>query len=118
MIVGTGNHRYQAVPSWGAERNLGIASGVATDSQGRVYVVAREPTPAIVVYDRDDEAVKTAQAGGAEGASTLQQVVDALPAPRVVWVMVPSGDPTEESVMSLAELIEPGDTIIDGGNSN
>ncbi|MEC8931408.1 MAG: NAD(P)-binding domain-containing protein, partial [Candidatus Latescibacterota bacterium] len=58
----------------------------------------------IVVYDRDDEAVKTAQAGGAEGASTLQQVVDALPAPRVVWVMVPSGDPTEESVMSLAEL--------------
>ena len=72
----------------------------------------------IVVYDRDDEAVKTAQVGGAEGASTLQQVVDALPAPRVVWVMVPSGDPTEESVMSLAELMEPGDTIIDGGNSN
>ncbi len=70
----------------------------------------------IVVYDRDDEVVKTAQAGGAEGASTLQQVVDALPAPRVVWVMVPSGDPTEESVMSLAELMEPGDTIIDGGS--
>jgi DNA-binding beta-propeller fold protein YncE len=53
MIVGTGNHRYQAVPSWGAERNLGIASGVATDSQDRVYVVDREPNPAIVVYDRD-----------------------------------------------------------------
>ena len=53
MIVGTGNHRYQAVPSWGAERTLGIASGVATDSQDRVYVVEREPNPAIVVYDRD-----------------------------------------------------------------
>ena len=50
-------------------------------------------------------------------ARTLEEVVDALESPRVMWVMVPSGDPTEAVVQALANLLSPGDTIIDGGNT-
>ena len=49
---------------------------------------------------------------------TLAALVEALPAPRVAWVMVPSGGPTEASVQELAGLLEPGDVAVDGGNSN
>jgi 6-phosphogluconate dehydrogenase len=55
--------------------------------------------------------------GSARDVSSLQELVKALPAPRVVWVMVPAGDPTYETVDALAELLEPGDVIVDGGNS-
>ena len=48
---------------------------------------------------------------------TLPALVKALEAPRVVWVMVPAGDPTRETVAKLADLLEPGDLVIDGGNS-
>jgi 6-phosphogluconate dehydrogenase len=72
----------------------------------------------IVAHDRSAEAVGTAVASGAEGADSLQSVIAALPAPRVVWVMVPSGEPTEETVTALADLMQSGDTVIDGGNSN
>src|SRR5829696_213069 len=48
---------------------------------------------------------------------TLQELVQALQAPRVVWVMVPSGDPTRETVAALGDLLEAGDLVIDGGNS-
>src|SRR6476619_7263106 len=48
---------------------------------------------------------------------TLPALVKALDAPRVVWVMVPAGDPTRETVAKLADLLEPGDLVIDGGNS-
>jgi len=48
---------------------------------------------------------------------TLPALVKALAAPRVVWVMVPAGDPTRETVAKLADLLEPGDLVIDGGNS-
>ena len=56
MILGSGEYCYQVVKGWGQGphgRTLGIASGVAVDLQDRVYVVDREPNPAIVVYDRD-----------------------------------------------------------------
>jgi 6-phosphogluconate dehydrogenase len=49
---------------------------------------------------------------------TLEALVAALPAPRIVWVMVPSGDPTEDTVASLSSLLAAGDVVIDGGNSN
>src|SRR5262245_64259228 len=49
--------------------------------------------------------------------ATLQAMVKALDAPRVVWVMVPAGDPTRDTVAKLGELLEPGDLVIDGGNS-
>ncbi|EWT01038.1 6-phosphogluconate dehydrogenase [Intrasporangium oryzae NRRL B-24470] len=48
---------------------------------------------------------------------SLEELVQALKAPRVVWVMVPSGDPTRQTVAALADLLEPGDLVIDGGNS-
>jgi len=48
---------------------------------------------------------------------TLEDLVKALEAPRVVWVMVPAGDPTRETVKALGDLLEPGDLVIDGGNS-
>jgi 6-phosphogluconate dehydrogenase len=49
--------------------------------------------------------------------SSLKELVSQLPAPRLVWVMVPSGDITEATIHEIAELLEPGDTVIDGGNS-
>ncbi|MBT6149004.1 MAG: decarboxylating 6-phosphogluconate dehydrogenase [Gemmatimonadetes bacterium] len=72
----------------------------------------------IVAHDRSEEAIQGAVTGGAEGADSLAAVVDALSAPRVVWVMVPSGDPTQQTIEALAGLLKPGDTVIDGGNSN
>src|SRR6185295_3928364 len=48
---------------------------------------------------------------------SLQALAQALAAPRVVWVMVPSGDPTRETVRKLADVLSPGDLVIDGGNS-
>jgi 6-phosphogluconate dehydrogenase len=57
-------------------------------------------------------------AEGAVPADSLEQVVAALEAPRAVWVMVPAGDPTEDTVAALAALLSPGDIVIDGGNSN
>jgi len=49
---------------------------------------------------------------------SLPKLVEALTAPRVVWVMVPAGDPTEQTINELADLLQPGDLIVDGGNSN
>jgi 6-phosphogluconate dehydrogenase len=73
----------------------------------------------VVAYDRDPNAVRTAAAGGATGASSLADLVGHLPErPRVCWVMVPAGAPTDETIDALAALLEPGDIIIDGGNTN
>ena len=72
----------------------------------------------VVVYDRSAEAVEQASEGGATGARSLADVVDKLETPRAVWVMVPSGEPTEETVQELAGLLSSDDTVIDGGNSN
>jgi len=60
---------------------------------------------------------KLASETGLIPARTLEEVIDALDSPRVIWVMVPSGDPTETVVQALANLLSPGDTIIDGGNT-
>src|SRR5271156_1070209 len=72
----------------------------------------------VVVYDRDAKAVATSAAGGAKGGTSLADLVGALSAPRAVWVMVPSGDPTEQTIKELAGLLSRGDVIIDGGNTN
>jgi 6-phosphogluconate dehydrogenase len=55
---------------------------------------------------------------GVEGAASLEALVAALPAPRAVWVMVPSGDPVDETLAALLPHLAPGDIVIDGGNSN
>ncbi len=70
-----------------------------------------------VAYDNSADAVKAIVAQGAKGAKTLAELVEALPAPRVVWVMVPAG--VVDSVLGqLRPLLKRGDVIIDGGNSN
>ena len=71
----------------------------------------------VVVYDLDHDNVSHLVAEGAEGALSLEDLVSRLPVPRTVWLMVPAGDVVEKNVTALAELLEPGDTIIDGGNS-
>lgn len=51
-------------------------------------------------------------------ASSLADLVSKLPSPKVVWVMVPAGGPTEQNITELTDLLSPGDVLIDGGNSN
>lgn len=70
-----------------------------------------------VVYDRSAESVQQMGKEGAQGSGSLEEFVQKLTKPRAAWVMVPAGGPTESTVMDLAKLMEPGDIIIDGGNS-
>ncbi|MBE0411889.1 MAG: decarboxylating 6-phosphogluconate dehydrogenase [Anaerolineales bacterium] len=72
----------------------------------------------VVGYDIDETAIQSLEKDGAEGARTLAELAGKLEAPRSVWVMVPSGDITEQTILNLVEVLSPGDTIIDGGNSN
>jgi 6-phosphogluconate dehydrogenase len=69
------------------------------------------------VYDRSPDAVKQSAAAGATGCDSLASLVKSIAAPRAVWVMVPSGPPTIDTINTLGGLLERGDTIIDGGNS-
>jgi 6-phosphogluconate dehydrogenase len=72
----------------------------------------------IVAYDRSAEAIGHAVDVGARGADSLEALIAQLAAPRAIWVMVPAGAATESTVAALAERLAPGDTIIDGGNTN
>ena len=72
----------------------------------------------VVTYDRDPEAVTASHGFGGEGASSLEDVVVRLTAPRALWIMVPAGQPTEDTIDALAPLLSPGDAILDGGNAN
>jgi 6-phosphogluconate dehydrogenase len=71
----------------------------------------------IVAYDVNADAVSALAGEGADGAGSLQELAAKLSAPRAVWVMVPSGEITEKTVEDVAAVLEPGDAIIDGGNS-
>jgi 6-phosphogluconate dehydrogenase len=71
----------------------------------------------IVAYDVNPEAVAELVGEGATGASSLQDLAATMTAPRSVWVMVPAGEITEETVEGVAAVLERGDAIIDGGNS-
>jgi len=72
----------------------------------------------LMVFDRNPEAVAAAKAYGVVGTESPEDLAGKLTAPRAVWVMVPSGEPTEQTIAHLAEVLDRGDTIIDGGNSN
>ena len=72
----------------------------------------------IVGYDPNQETVESVVQQGAVGVSSLEALVNTLSTPRAVWVMVPAGKLTEDTVNTLADLMSAGDTIIDGGNSN
>ena len=71
----------------------------------------------IIACDRRAESVEMFLAEGAEGATSVEQVAAALPSPRVAWVMVPAGEPTEKVVMELGATLSKGDIVIDGGNT-
>lgn len=73
----------------------------------------------VVGYDHDPEVV--AQLSAKDGMSAAASVADAvaqLPIPRIVWLMLPSGEPTEQQIQALAPMLSAGDIIVDGGNSN
>ena len=70
-----------------------------------------------VVFDLSPDNVKAVAGEGAGGSSSLEDFVKKLSKPRAAWVMVPAGSATESTVLKLADLMEPGDSIIDGGNS-
>ena len=72
----------------------------------------------LAVFDPKPEARKSLEANGADVANSLSALAAKLPAPRVVWVMVPAGEITDGTLGSLLELLAAGDTIVDGGNSN
>jgi 6-phosphogluconate dehydrogenase len=83
-----------------------------------VHRIHRDSDHQVVAFDFDAEAVSTAEGHGATGAGSLEDLVSKLEAPRTVWLMVPAGDPTEQTVKKLGELLDAGDTIVDGGNTN
>jgi 6-phosphogluconate dehydrogenase len=72
----------------------------------------------VVVYNRTPEKTTEIAGEGATPSYSIAELVTALEKPRVVWVMVPAGDATEAQIAELLEHLEPGDTIIDGGNTN
>jgi 6-phosphogluconate dehydrogenase len=70
-----------------------------------------------VVYDVNDAVVKELEGEGADGAASLEELTAKMSAPRAVWVMVPAGEITEQTVKSVAAALDSGDAIVDGGNS-
>jgi 6-phosphogluconate dehydrogenase len=72
----------------------------------------------VVTYDHSQEAVLASESGGAAGAASLEDLVGQLAQPRAVWVMVPAGQPTEDTIDSLVPLLSRGDIVLDGGNAN
>jgi 6-phosphogluconate dehydrogenase len=75
---------------------------------GNMRTRLRNAGHTVVGYDRDPDLADV---------GSLEELVDALPSPKVVWVMVPAGDPTRETVKALADLLGEGDVVVDGGNS-
>ena len=71
----------------------------------------------LVVYDRDSALAERIAASGATAVGSVAEMVSTLESPRVVWVMVPAGEPTEATLMEVAKLSAAGDIVIDGGNS-
>lgn len=72
----------------------------------------------VVVTDLNLQFVQNCVEMGAVGTNNLADMIQNLPSPRVVWVMIPAGDPTEKTIFQIADLFDAGDIIIDGGNSN
>ena len=72
----------------------------------------------VVTYDRSAEAVAASHSKGAVGVASIEELVKNLTAPKAVWVMLPIGQPTEDTINSLIPLLSAEDTVLDGGNAN
>jgi len=79
--------------------------------------IRRDSDHDVVAFDFDPQAVARAKKTGARGAASLRELVKALEPPRTIWIMVPAGDPTQQTVEALVKLLDADDTIVDGGNS-
>jgi 6-phosphogluconate dehydrogenase len=82
-----------------------------------VHRLRRDGDHRVVAYDPNQQARDTVAAFGALSVESLEQLAGKLSKPRAVWIMVPAGDITDQTIDRLLGLLEPGDTIIDGGNS-
>ena len=71
----------------------------------------------VVGYNRSADVTREIAAEGLDGAFSVEEVVQKLAAPRIVWLMLPAGGPTESAITALMGMLAPGDTIIDGGNT-
>jgi len=91
--------------------------GLGRMGGGMVARIKRDSDHDVVAFDPDEGAVSKSVKKGAAGAKSLADLVKKLEPPRVVWIMVPSGDPTQQTVDKLARLLDKDDTIVDGGNS-
>ena len=83
-----------------------------------VHRIHRDSDHRVVAYDRNADNVGAAEGHGATGAHSLEDLVAKLDPPRTIWLMVPAGDPTQTTIDALATLLEDGDSIVDGGNTN
>src|SRR5277367_1628880 len=72
----------------------------------------------VVGFDFNADAVAKLTAAGSLGVSSLEDLVKNLSAPRAIWIMVPAGDPVDQTIAKLEPMMQAGDTFIDGGNSN
>ena len=72
----------------------------------------------VVAHNRSRGPIDELASKGAEPTFTLEELVGKLAPPRAIWIMLPAGDVTEKAIQALIPLLEPGDTIVDGGNTN
>jgi 6-phosphogluconate dehydrogenase len=79
--------------------------------------IHRDSEHRVVATDHNQQNIDKAEGAGATGAGSLEDLVAKLDPPRTVWLMVPAGEPTQSTIDALTDLLEPGDTIVDGGNT-
>ena len=72
----------------------------------------------VVGYARREETVNQAKEKGIDGAYSLKELVQKLSVPRIIWLMIPAGDPIDKTIQDISPELEEGDVIVDGGNSN
>lgn len=72
----------------------------------------------VVAYNRSEGKIKQAIEDGMSGAFSLTELVEKLPTPRIIWLMIPAGKPVDDTIEELLPLLDEGDILIDGGNSN
>src|SRR3954452_9170026 len=82
-----------------------------------VHRIKRDSDHDVVAFDFNEDNVHKAEEHGARGAASLEDLVSTPDAPRTVGLMLPAGDPTQSTIDQLAELLDAGDAIVDGGNS-
>jgi 6-phosphogluconate dehydrogenase len=82
-----------------------------------VHRILRDSEHEVVAWNQGEAEIREAEGHGATGAESLEDLVHKLERPRHIWLMIPSGEPTQSTIEKLYELLDEGDTIIDGGNS-